>query len=469
VRASRFFASTGVRLAFVQAILLITVFVVAGSLTKVSVRYIYRHEVQTRILGEVAALGALYRDKGIDVVAKAVAQDERRPGGLEYRLTAADGRVLSGDLPATGAGPGWTYLDWDDAVQPGRPFQDLMIYTQALPDHSTLTVGQDLSEESKLRHALKRTLFWCGAAGAGLGLGLSYLFARGALRRVDGVVGAARAVSAGQMEVRAPARTALLPDDIDELGASFNTMLDEIAKLVSRIRWVSTDIAHDLRTPLTHMRQKLERIKGEAGDNAGVALAVQEVEGDVDELLRTFDAMLRLAEIENDPAAVKPQPVDLAELAGRIASAYGPDIEASGRHLELVLEPANLDGDPDLLGQAIANLIENALRHTPRGSRITVRAGTVDGRAALSVSDDGPGIPEDQHDAVLQRFYRLENSRTTPGSGLGLPIIAAIARRHGATLTLTNVKPGLKAALVFPPPAGLASPLTDQREPRKLS
>jgi signal transduction histidine kinase len=450
VRVSRFFASTGVRLAFVQAILLITVFWVAGSLTKISIKLIYRHEVQTRILGEVAGLSAIAQEKGVGAVARAVTQNERRPGGLEYRLTGPNGQVLSGDLPPTGAGPGWTYLDWDDELKPGRPFQDLMVFTQTLPDRSTLTVGQDLSEESKLRHALKRTLFWCGALGAAFGLGLSYLLARGALRRVYGVVAAARAVSAGRIQVRAPTRTALMPDDIDELGATFNTMLDEIATLVSRVRWVSTDIAHDLRTPLTHVRQKLELIKAAAGANASVLAATAEIETDVAELLRTFDAMLRLAEIENDSKAASRTRIDLAELAARVADAYRPDVEASGRHLQVELASVMIDADPDLLAQAIANLVENALHHTPVGARIVVRVAVSDGEAALSVADDGPGIPEAQREAVLQRFHRLETSRTAHGSGLGLPIVAAIARRHGARLRLDDAGPGLSASLAFP-------------------
>jgi signal transduction histidine kinase len=456
VRISRFLASTGVRLAFVQAILLITVFWVAGSLTKISVKLIYRHEVQTRILGEVTGLSTILQAKGLGAVAKAVAENERLPGGLEYRLTGPGGQVLSADLPATGAGPGWTYLDWDDEAMPGRPYQDLLVYTKSLPDGSTLTIGQDLSEESKLRHALSRMLFWCGALGAAFGLSLSYLLARGALRRVYGVVTAARAVSAGQMQVRAPTRAALLPDDIDELGATFNTMLDEIATLVSRVRWVSTDTAHDLRTPLTHVRQKLERIKAAAGVNSSVLAAADEIEADVDELLRTFDAMLRLAEIENDPKAASRARIDLAELTARVADAYRPDIEASGRRLVTELEPAAIDADPDLLAQAIANLMENALRHTPPDAQIVVRVEAAGDRAILSVTDNGPGVPEGQREAVLQRFYRLEASRTTQGSGLGLPIVAAIARRHGATLTLSDACPGLKAELVFPP-ADMAS------------
>ncbi|HEX4182328.1 MAG TPA: ATP-binding protein [Caulobacteraceae bacterium] len=452
VRTSRLLASTGVRLAFIQAILLITVFVVAGSLTKVSVKLIYRHDLQTRILGEVATLRTVDREKGMPAVVQQVTLAERRPGGLEYRVADKAGRSLAGDLPATGAGPGWTYLDWDDEVVRGRPFQDLYIYTTALPSGAVLTIGQDLSEESNLRHALKRTLLRCGAVGAGLGLVLSYLFAGGALRRVQRVVAAARAVSAGQLQVRAPTRKSLLPDDIDELGGAFNGMLDEISTLMSRVRWVSTDIAHDLRTPLTHVRHKLDRIK-HSGDPSVVAAAV-EIEADVDELLRTFDAMLRLAEIENDPGAATRSNVDLAELTGRIADAFRPDIEASGRSLEVALQPATVDGEADLITQAISNLVENALRHTPAGARIQLRAETLEAQPSVSVIDDGPGIPRDQHDAVVERFCRLEASRTTPGSGLGLAIVSAIARRHGGALLLTDAHPGLRAALSFPSPAG---------------
>ena len=451
MRASRFLASTGVRLAFLQTVLLIVVFSIAGALTKVSVKLIYRHEVQTRILGEVAALAAMDRGKGVAVVAKAIEQNERRPGGLEYRLETSKGLGLGGDLPPTGAALGWTYLDWDDAVVDGRPYQDLLVYTVLLPDQSRLTIGQDLSEESKLRHALKHVLFWCGMIGAGIGLLLSYLLGRGALKRVDGVVSAARAVSAGRMQVRAPIRPTLIPDDIDELSATFNTMLDEIATLLNRLRWVSTDIAHDLRTPLTHVRQKLELIKQAAEGDTSVLSAVREIDQDIDELLRTFDAMLRLAEIENDRQVAAHGPFDLADVAVRVIDAYRPDIEASGRRLETRLASADVVGDPDLIAQALANLIENALRHTPVGATIQIEVGRVGGRSKVTVADDGPGVPAGQVEAVLQRFHRLETSRTTPGSGLGLPIVAAIAKRHGAELELSDARPGLIARLTFPP------------------
>jgi signal transduction histidine kinase len=252
------------------------------------------------------------------------------------------------------------------------------------------------------------------------------------------------------MTVRAPARKALLPDDIDELGVSFNAMLDEIATLVDRVRWVSTDIAHDLRTPLTHVRQKLERIRGAANGDAQVLAAAKDIDADVEELLRVFDAMLRLAEIESGPLAARFKPLDLAELAGRIADAYRPDIEAGGRRLITSLAPATVLGDADLIGQAIGNLLENALRHTPVGSHIALAVDTDQDCPRLRASDDGPGIPAAKREDVLRHFYRLEASRTTPGSGLGLAIVAAIAGRHGAKVELLDAAPGLTVLIAFP-------------------
>ena len=174
-----------------------------------------------------------------------------------------------------------------------------------------------------------------------------------------------------------------------------------------------------------------------------------EIEADVDELLRTFDAMLKLAEIETGPGSASNGPVDLAELVARVADAYRPDIESSGRRLAAKLTPLTVEGDAGLIAQAVANLVENALRHTPMGTGIELRVEPLGGAPSISVIDDGPGIPEAMRDMVLQRFVRLEASRTTTGSGLGLAIAAAIVKRHGATLQLADAAPGLRATIVF--------------------
>ncbi len=450
MRPERLLTSASIRLAIVQTALLIAAFFVAGALTKVSVKYVYRHDMRSRVSAEAATLEGLYRSQGRQAVVSAIGQAQGRRGGLEYRLEDASGRRLAGDLPPTGAAVGWTTLDWDDKVVPGRPFEDLIVLTSRLPDRAVLTVGQDLSEESRLRHILKGALFWCGAAGAIVGLALSVLLGGGVLRRIEGLVATARAVSAGQLRVRSPQRNVLLADDVDMLGASLNAMLDRIAELIDEVRWVSTNIAHDLRTPLTHIRQKIEILRDGREDDAALSRALGAVEADVDELLRLFDAMLRLAEIESDPSAARFRRFDLAETAARVADAYRPEVEVSGRALRLGLARAEMLGDADLIAMALSNLVENGLRHTPLGSRITIGSGTDDAGAWVAVADNGPGVSPSMRDAVLRRFYRAEISRTTPGSGLGLAIVAAVANRHSARLDLADAEPGLSVRITFP-------------------
>jgi signal transduction histidine kinase len=240
-------------------------------------------------------------------------------------------------------------------------------------------------------------------------------------------------------------------DDIDDLAEAFNHMLGQINALMQSVRQVSADIAHDLRTPLTRVRNKVDILLRSRADDAALGRALASVNEDIAEVLRAFDAVLRLAEIETG-RGVSQQAVELAEVVSRVAEAYRPDAEDGGRRLDTALEPAQVIGDPELLTHAVANLLDNALRHTPEGARITLSTGVRDGQPFLTVADNGPGVPEAQRAAVLERFYRLEHSRTTTGTGLGLAIVAAIAARHGARLDLLEAEPGLAVRLTFPVP-----------------
>ena len=210
------------------------------------------------------------------------------------------------------------------------------------------------------------------------------------------------------------------------------------------------------------MRNKIDTLlRSRDGDTALVG-ALGSVNEDIAEILRAFDAVLRLAEIETGRGVFR-DPVSLDQVASRVAEAYRPDAEDGGRRLDTALEPVRVSGDAELLTHAIANLLDNALRHTPDEARITVRTGISDGYPYLVVADDGPGVPEAQRAAVLERFYRLERSRTTSGTGLGLAIAAAIAARHGARLELLDAAPGLAVRLVFPQPQSAASQPAERR------
>ncbi|MDB5456772.1 MAG: hypothetical protein JWP92_2357, partial [Caulobacter sp.] len=324
------------------------------------------------------------------------------------------------------------------------------VLTQPLYDGSRLSVGQDLAIAAGQTTAVNRILLLCGVLGAVFCLAVSFLFTRQAWRRIAVVSKSARLVSEGQLNLRVPLRIGRAPDDIDDLGVAFNGMLDRISALIDQLRQVTTDIAHDLRTPLTRLRHKIERLQSDARGQPALARAIGGLDDDVGEILRTFDALLQLAEIETHNGAAAFGLVDLAEVALNVAEAFRPDIEASGRHLELSGQPGLVAADGPLLAQVCANLLENALRHTPPGTRIQIRVEPLGQALRLTVADDGPGVrPEDRREAI-KPFVRLERSRTTKGSGLGLSIVAAIAGRHGARLELEDARPGLRVALTFP-------------------
>jgi signal transduction histidine kinase len=298
--------------------------------------------------------------------------------------------------------------------------------------------------------AIDRTLLACGVLGVIVCLSASYLFTRGAWRRIAAVSTAAHGVSQGRLDIRVQAREGPPRDDVDELAGAFNGMLDQINLLMAQVRQVSTDIAHDLRTPLTRVGQKLERLKRELADDRHLAAAISGLEGDISEILRMFDALLQLSEIQSHDQEQKTKAADLSLVAMHVADAYRPDIEESGRSLEVCTESAVAVGDGDLLAQAVANLLENALRHTPKGSRILLTVKRFGEEVELSVEDDGPGIPLEQRQRALEPFVRLESSRNTAGSGLGLAIVAAIAARHRAAVSIEDVGPGLRVGLRLP-------------------
>ena len=230
-------------------------------------------------------------------------------------------------------------------------------------------------------------------------------------------------------------------------------MLDRIAALMDQVRQVSRDIAHDLRTPLNRVRQRLERLRAHVEGDRTLALRIEQVEDDIGEILRTFDALLQLAEIEAERLGADDPHFDLGETAARIGEAFKPNVEEGGRSLRIDATRAMVCGHERLVSQAVANLIENATRHTPAGACIVLQ---VQAKPAprLVVTDNGPGIACEDRQAALRPMVRLEASRHLPGSGLGLSIVGAVAARHRASLELTDAEPGLCATLTFPPPGG---------------
>jgi signal transduction histidine kinase len=262
------------------------------------------------------------------------------------------------------------------------------------------------------------------------------------------ISGTAEAIIDGDLARRVPVEGG--QDDLARLALTINRMLDRIAGLMDSLRQVSNNIAHDLRTPLTRLRQRLELSLGQARDPAYRA----QIEGalrEVDALLKTFSALLRIAEVEAGARRAAFRRLDLAALARTAVEDFTPAAEDAGQDLALSGSgPVWIEGDPDLITQMIVNLVENALRHTPRGSRVRCSVQGVGEKATVTVQDNGPGVCESEHERLFERFYRLERSRSTPGSGLGLSLVAAVAWLHHAQIKIEDARPGLHISIAFP-------------------
>jgi signal transduction histidine kinase len=269
------------------------------------------------------------------------------------------------------------------------------------------------------------------------------------LRRIDSVSRTARAIVGGDMSQRVPVRGT--DDEFDELASSVNAMLNRIDDLMRSMRQVSNDIAHDLRTPLTRLRQRLEHARRRAQTTEELHEALAHSITQVDSILETFGALLRIAQIEAGGRASEKSAINVSKLLTAIVDDFAPAAEDHGQSLVAEIDKGlSMSGDPELLTQMVVNLVDNAIRHSPSGARICIEAKAVGDSLELAVVDNGPGIPSRERENVLRPFYRLEASRTTEGSGLGLSLVAAIAKRHDAKLSLVDNQPGLRVAVLFP-------------------
>jgi signal transduction histidine kinase len=271
---------------------------------------------------------------------------------------------------------------------------------------------------------------------------------RALLRRVDAVTRTTREIIGGDFKKRVPLRGT--GDEFDDLGAAVNAMLDKIDDLMDSMRRVSGDVAHDLRTPLTRLRQQLERAR-QSSQVADLHTAFDGAVRQVDSILETFTGLLRIAQVEAGANEACPTPVNVSTLLSTIVEDFAPAAEDQGQRLIAEVEgDLTLSADRELLTQLITNLVDNAIRHSRPGSEIRVQGRRYADGLELAVADTGPGIPEQEREKVLRPFYRLEASRTTEGSGLGLSLVAAIAKRHRAHLQLLDNAPGLRVSLQFP-------------------
>jgi signal transduction histidine kinase len=415
--------------------------------------------LDARIEGEMTRLHAAFASGGLANLASAVrAHQQTLPAGpLEYSLLGADGRPLAGKLPIVPA------LGWSDVerVESDGDVSRRRIQVTALAGGARLAIGADREQIEDVEQAILDG--FASAFGAVLvlgivgGIALSFAF----LMRVETIRRTAEAIIAGDLTQRVPVRGT--GDDLDRLSQTLNRMLDRISELMESLRHISADIAHDLKTPLARLRQRLEATQTHAQSIEEHDAAIEAAIVHIDEILTTFGALLRIAQIEAGTRRSGFRELDLSAIFTTVVDAFAPAAEDAGKRLDVKIKPGiRVSGDRELLTQMLANLVDNAIRHTPPGTHIEVSLGSDSERIIGVVTDNGPGAPPEEWERIFQRFYRLEHSRSTPGSGLGLSLVKAVANLHGIAIDVRDAEPGLQIVLRFPEGGQMGATVTDQ-------
>ena len=409
-------------------------------------------QTEATLDAEIRGLAEQYAERGLSGLVQIVAARSAgdRGDGMLYLVTDPGGRPLAGNIAAWPAGvpanSGWLSFTIEARVKGRVETHPARGSLFVIPGGYRLLVGRDISDGAAFRDRVKMTLLWAGLVALGIGLLGGAAMSRNLLRRVELVNRTSERVMAGNLSDRVPLDGT--SDEFDQLAANLNRMLDQIERLMTAMREVTDDVAHDLKTPLARLRARLELALIGPADTAGQSEAIRTAIDEADRLLATFNALLRIAEAEADRNQMGM--LDLFEVVRSAAEFYEPVAEENGFVLALEAEPdVRIRGDRHLLSQALANLLDNALKYAG-GGELQIRVCHAGGHAVLEVADRGPGIPEADRETVFDRFVRLEPSRSTPGNGLGLSLVRAAARRHRGTVTLSDNRPGLRVRLEFP-------------------
>ena len=439
--------SAALRLSLAYSACMAVGVVVLGAATFWSMHVAFQQQIDARLANEAATLAHEYHDGGLAELREAIATREaiHLPQAPLYALYGAGGNRIAGSLVADEPQPGRANIRFIDPVE-GQ--DSARAVTLDLGDGLRIVVAADREQIELIDRTLVAPF---GIALLGvliLGAGGAVLMTRLLRDRLGRLAVSAEAIAAGAVSGRMP--VGHRGDEFDTLAASLNHMLGRIEDLIENLRQVSGAIAHDLRTPLSRLRQRLETARAagnlvQAQDLMTFALA------QVDEVLGLFAAILHVSEVESG-VALPLAPVDLSALTTELAESYEPAVVAGGRMLEWQVDAGiTLMGMRGLLAQALSNLVENAICHTPAGSRLVIALQQDQTAIRLSVRDNGPGIAAADHSRVLRRFERLDPTRAGPGFGLGLTLVDAVARRHGGRLEFGDAAPGLVATMALPP------------------
>jgi signal transduction histidine kinase len=446
--------SAGVRFALVYALMLA---LTAGALAMLlwwSTAGVLDRQTESAIRADAQGLSERWTEGGLPALILTI--DDRlaqnTDGDAIYLLVNAKRQRLVGNLPRWPDGlnePGVSY--GLDIVRGGHPVR-AMVQRFDLPGDVSLLVGRDARMRLQLRSLLADAMVWAllavvlmAAAGAAV---MRSLF----LHTIANISATAAAISSGDLTRRV--NRSGRGDEFDQLAETINDMLDRIARLMDGVRSVSNAIAHDLRTPITRARARLEDAAQHARTEEELRAAIERGTAELDDIVAIFRALLRIAEVESGARRSAFARFDLIAMLHDMAEMYAAVAEEEGKRLRTVFdEPVTINGDRTMVQQAVANLLGNAIKFSPDGGEITLHVSGGD-RVEIAVLDEGPGIPESERGRAADRFYRGETARNTPGSGLGLALVQAVARLHGGDLLLMDawhgaIPPGLRAVLVL--------------------
>jgi len=430
-------------------------------------RRLITEQITRTVTSEVGRLREQYREAGIRGLVLFIDLRSRRPGSNLYLVTTPTGEALAGNVGALAPGaldhPGWVEALYRRIEAPDETEHRALVLVVELPGGFRLLVGRDLEERERIYGIIANAGRWSFALVVVLGVAGGFFVSRRVLKRIDAMTDTAHTIMAGDLAGRLP--IAGTGDELDRLAENVNAMLERIEALMGGLKEVSDNIAHDLKTPLTRLRNRCEQALRNAKSDGDYRAALESTIAESDELIRTFDALLMIARAESGHARDNMTEFDAAAIARDVGDLYEPVAEQHGLALKVEASlAAPVRGNRELISQALANLIDNAIKYanpdmTKNGApaEIVIKAGAEGERITLAVEDRGPGIDGSERGRVVERFVRLEQARSQPGSGLGLSLASAVARLHGGELRLEDNQPGLRCVIALPR-AGPAGP-----------
>jgi signal transduction histidine kinase len=438
-------------------------------------------QITETVNAEIGELSDQFTHSGIRGLVFAIENRALRPGANLYLVTTPQGQAVAGNVGALQPGvlekTGWVETFYRRLDETDTRSHFALARITQLSGGFRLLIGRDLEERRRLFGIVAKAAQFSIVIVLLLGLGGGIFVARRVLHRIDAMTGTTQRIMGGDLSERLPVGRS--GDELDRLAENLNAMLERIESLMAGLKEVSDNIAHDLKTPLTRLRNRAEDALAKAGNESEYRAALEQTIEESDGLIRTFNALLMIARAESGQARDNMVDFDAAEVAHGIQELYEPLAEDNGLTLAVKAEPVTLHGNRELISQALANLVENAIKYgrpvAPASAGtaapdavpnrdipdILIEARRNDAHIDFSVTDHGPGIPEADRARAMERFVRLEASRTQPGSGLGLSLAAAVAMLHGGELRLDDAAPGLRATLVIPAVSPLANPRRD--------